>query len=51
VKKKTFWPLLLTGASRSLFHLAALAWVSDYPGRVKCATLPWHALRSGIEGS
>jgi nitrogen fixation NifU-like protein len=24
-----------------LGDLAALAWVSDYPGRVKCATLPW----------
>jgi hypothetical protein len=31
--------------------LAALAGVRDYPGRVRCVTLPWHALRSGIEGS
>jgi nitrogen fixation NifU-like protein len=34
-----------------LGDLAALARVRDYPGRVKCAALPWHALRSGIEGS
>jgi nitrogen fixation NifU-like protein len=30
--------------------LAALAGVRDYPGRVKCATLPWHALRAVIDG-
>ena len=34
-----------------LGDLAALAGVSDYPGRVKCATLPWHALRAALEGS
>jgi nitrogen fixation NifU-like protein len=34
-----------------LDDLAALAWLSDYPGRVKFETLPWHALRSVIEGS
>ena len=34
-----------------LGDLAALAGVRDYPGRVRCATLPWHALRSGIEGT
>ena len=34
-----------------LGDLAALAGVSDYPGRVKCATLPWHSLRAGINGS
>jgi nitrogen fixation NifU-like protein len=33
-----------------LGDLAALAGVRDDPGRVKCATLPCHALRSGIEG-
>ena len=33
-----------------LGDLAALAGVRDYPGRVKCATLPWHALRLAIEG-
>jgi len=25
--------------------------VRDYQGRVKCATLPWHALRAVINGS
>jgi nitrogen fixation NifU-like protein len=34
-----------------LGDLAALAGVRDYPGRVKCATLPWHALRAVINGS
>lgn len=34
-----------------LGDLAALAGVRDYPARVKCATLPWHALRAAIEGS
>jgi hypothetical protein len=29
----------------------ALAGVRDYPGRVKCATLPWQALRAALEGS
>ena len=46
---------LVTAASPpdgdGLGDLAALAWVSDYPGRVKCATLPWHALRAALEGS
>jgi nitrogen fixation NifU-like protein len=34
-----------------LGDLAVLAGVRDYPGRVKCATLPWHALRAALEGS
>jgi nitrogen fixation NifU-like protein len=29
---------------------AVLAGVRDYPGRVKCATLPRHALRAATEG-
>jgi nitrogen fixation NifU-like protein len=29
--------------------LGALDGVRDYPSRVKCATLAWHALRSAIE--
>jgi nitrogen fixation NifU-like protein len=29
-----------------LGDLSALAGVWDYPGRVRCATLPWHALRA-----
>jgi NifU-like protein involved in Fe-S cluster formation len=31
-------------------ELAALAGVRDYPGWVKCATLPCHALRAAIGG-
>lgn len=30
--------------------LEALAGVRDYPMRVKCATLAWHALKSALEG-
>ncbi len=29
--------------------LAVLAGVRDYPSRVKCATLAWHALRAALE--
>lgn len=32
-----------------LGKLGALDGVRDYPSRVKCATLAWHALRSAIE--
>jgi nitrogen fixation NifU-like protein len=34
----------------SLGSLAALSGVSKFPIRVKCASLPWHALRSALEG-
>ena len=30
--------------------LAAFSGVRDYPARVKCATLAWHALRAALEG-
>jgi nitrogen fixation NifU-like protein len=33
-----------------LGKLAAFAGVSDYPMRVKCATLCWHTLRAALEG-
>jgi len=29
--------------------LTALAGVRQFPTRVKCATLPWHALRAAAE--
>jgi len=32
-----------------LGKLIALAGVRDYPSRVKCATLAWHALRAALE--
>lgn len=34
----------------TLGELAALAGVKRYPIRVKCATLPWHALKTALEG-
>jgi nitrogen fixation NifU-like protein len=33
-----------------LGKLAAFSGVSDYPVRVKCATLPWHTLRAALHG-
>lgn len=36
--------------SNELGKLAAFAGVSEYPVRVKCATLAWHALRAALEG-
>lgn len=32
-------------------RLAPLAGVHEYPSRVKCATLPWHALIAALDGS
>ncbi len=33
----------------SLGKLASLAGVSRYPGRIKCALLPWHALMHALQ--
>ena len=33
-----------------LGRLAAFSGVSEFPARVKCATLPWHTLRTALEG-
>ena len=44
---------LLTGASDAtadLDKLAALAGVREYPTRVKCASLAWHALKAAVTG-
>jgi nitrogen fixation NifU-like protein len=30
--------------------LTALAGVRAFPSRIKCATLPWHALRAALQG-
>lgn len=38
-----------TGAP-DLGKLAAFSGVSEYPVRVKCATLPWHTLRAALHG-
>jgi len=31
-------------------HLEVMAGVSEFPMRVKCATLAWHAMKSALEG-
>lgn len=36
--------------SNELGKLAAFAGVSEFPIRVKCATLAWHALRAALQG-
>jgi len=44
---------MLTGArepDERMEKLAALAGVRDYPSRVKCASLAWHALKSALTG-
>jgi nitrogen fixation NifU-like protein len=45
---------LLTGVADTpadeLGKLAALAGVREYPTRVKCASLGWHALKSALAG-
>ena len=35
----------------SLGKLAAFSGVSEFPVRVKCATLAWHTLRAALKGS
>jgi nitrogen fixation NifU-like protein len=46
---------LVTGraeaAAEGLGKLAVLAGVREFPARVKCATLAWHALRAALEGA
>ncbi len=37
-------------APPGLGKLAVFAGVRDYPSRVKCATLAWHALKAALEG-
>jgi nitrogen fixation NifU-like protein len=39
-----------TGDGEDLGKLAVFAGVSEYPLRVKCATLAWHALRAALRG-
>lgn len=44
----------LTGerdTSDDLGDLACLAGVRQFPSRIKCALLPWHALREALTGS
>ena len=35
----------------NLERLAPLSGVHEYPSRVKCATLPWHALVAALDGT
>lgn len=39
-----------TGTQEELGKLAVFAGVSEFPLRVKCATLAWHALRAAMRG-
>jgi nitrogen fixation NifU-like protein len=44
---------MLTGSrepDEKMDKLAALAGVREYPSRVKCASLAWHALKSALTG-
>jgi nitrogen fixation NifU-like protein len=46
---------LVTGENAGLTEaelgrLAAFSGVSEFPARVKCATLPWHTLNSALDG-
>lgn len=40
-----------TALAEPMQRLAPLSGVHDYPSRVKCATLPWHALIAALDGS
>lgn len=45
---------MLTGEhepDEDMDKLAALAGVREYPSRVKCASLAWHALKTALTGS
>lgn len=39
------------GQGPELGKLAVFSGVSEFPARVKCASLAWHTLRSALEGS
>jgi len=39
-----------SGSGEDLGKLAVFAGVSEFPLRVKCATLAWHALRAALQG-
>jgi nitrogen fixation NifU-like protein len=40
-----------TPAAEHLGKLAALAGVSEFPARVKCASLCWHTLNAALQGT
>jgi len=39
-----------SGGEADLGKLAVFSGVSEYPARVKCATLAWHTLQAALEG-
>jgi nitrogen fixation NifU-like protein len=43
-------PVCAADLRPALERLAPLAGVHEYPSRVKCATLPWHALAAALDG-
>jgi len=43
--------LTTNGAGTLTGDLAALSGVSAYPSRIRCATLPWEALRAALDSS
>jgi hypothetical protein len=49
-----YWHFDLAGhheVEESLGKLAVFGGVHDYPTRVKCASLAWHALRAALGGA
>jgi nitrogen fixation NifU-like protein len=48
----TFTKLVRTGhADAAPAELQPMAGVHEFPSRVKCATLPWHALMAALDGA
>jgi len=51
----TFRDMVRTGVcpacDAAMERLAPLSGVHEYPSRVKCATLPWHALLAALDGN
>jgi nitrogen fixation protein NifU and related proteins len=48
--------MLVTGAlspedAKTLGKLAVFSGVSEYPARVKCASLSWHAMKAAVDGA
>ena len=41
---------IVTGKGQVDHELASMSGISQYPMRVKCATLCWHAVRSAVHG-
>jgi nitrogen fixation NifU-like protein len=46
-----FEQALTTDGSTLTGDLAALGGVSQYPSRIRCATLPWKTLRAALDAS